>query len=315
MPRSAAAERQAAILSACGRSPREDAELAVVRGEHGRPVRDHGAADLPRRRSMPLRRSRRRRPPPGRLRRAMQSRTARRVSSSRPSPGPITSDPNRPMSDRASTANPAVPIACWTTSLRVFGRQPGADSDTRPLPPRSAAAVHSSAAPGIDSLPAMTFTAPCHLCASAARRGHQPSHVGCVDEMARGRRRVEPDVGNDDLPSEFGAGVEQQAGLERLERDGPVGTQHAVACCAGESVDPTRDVDGENECAPDVRCSPRAGRVGAVARAVCGVDHEVGRWQQQAGTMPRRSLAPSRRDVGAGRRHHAHRRRCCRRRR
>ena len=84
----------------------------------------------------------------------------------------MTSAPKRSTSARASSTKSCASTWVWTISGRVSGIAPGLDSDTRLPPARAAAVEHSTAAPGISALPATTFTAERHLCASDGRRGH-----------------------------------------------------------------------------------------------------------------------------------------------
>ena len=67
-----------------------------------------------------------------------------------------------------------------------------------------------------------------------------------VTNQAEASTDVEADVDDFDLTGELAPATEQQAGLQRSERDGPLGCEHALRSHPGEPVDTTGDVDREH---------------------------------------------------------------------
>ena len=72
-------------------------------------------------------------------------------------------------------------------------------------------------------LPATTRTARDHLWAVGGRGRHHARDVVGLDEVGAGAAGVEADVDDLDVAGEVAPGAEQQARLERGERDGAVG--------------------------------------------------------------------------------------------
>ena len=150
----------------------EEAELAVVRGEHRREFalaeQRSGAVAAPRRGEQGVAVDHHGH---GRLADALASSGERVVLATE-----TRADDERSEASDVGQRFRAEPAGRDRRAARsrcgCSGRQPGAESDTSPLPPRAAAAVQSSAAPGMPELPAITFTAACHLWASTARDGH-----------------------------------------------------------------------------------------------------------------------------------------------
>ena len=85
---------------------------------------------------------------------------------------------------------------------------------------------------------------------------------------------------------------EEQTGLERLERDRPVGRQHAGEGDTGEGVDAAGDVDGEHERIADVGSDPRPDGIGSVAGAVGRIDHQIGGGQLGRASPTHRTPRP-----------------------
>ena len=191
----------------------------------------------------------------------------------------MTRAPKRPMSVNASAQNPPAGIACWTISLRVRGRQPGAESETRPLPPRAAAAVHSSAAPGMPGLPAITFTAACHLWASTARCGHQSATSDPSTRWHAMWSVPSPMSATTTSPASVAPRAKSRPGLYAWNVIVRSADSTPSPGCAGERVDAARDVDGQHRRVADRRRTPRPTGVRSESGAERGVDHEIGRGQ------------------------------------
>ena len=95
-----------------------------------------------------------------------------------------------------------------------------------------------------------------------------------------GRRGVEPDVGDDDLPRVEAARRHDEPELRPVERDGEVGLHGGSGHLPRRGVDPGGEVDRDHGRAARVDPLDRRGRLGtrraAEPRAEEGVDHDVG---------------------------------------
>ena len=216
-----------------------------------------------------------------------------------PVPGRRPGHPNRSRSSSTSTANPAAGMGRWMISLRASGSTPGARQRHQPgarsCRGRSA---ESWPAPSMPTLPATTRTAPFHLWASAARCGHQSATSAASTRYWSALVDVEADVDHDDVTRQPTPGTEDEPGLERLERDGAIGGQHAVARPAPVNASTplgmsTASTSGR---APECRrVRARSTRPGTRCRRQ---RRSPGRTaEESAGASGRRSPEPSRRVV------------------
>ena len=70
--------------------------------------------------------------------------------------------------------------------------------------------------------------------------------IRILDEVRSRPAHVESDVRDLDLAGQRVPGREQEAGLQRGERHGALGSQHTLGRRPRQPVDPARDVDGED---------------------------------------------------------------------
>ena len=96
------------------------------------------------------------------------------------------------------------------------------------------------------------------------------THVVRLDDVDRGRRAVQADVGDGDLAGQLAPRMEQQAGFQGRERHGGIGAHRPRAGLAGEPVRARRDVDGQHGRVAGVRGVVLAVEAGAVG----GIDHQ-----------------------------------------
>ena len=99
-------------------------------------------------------------------------------------------------------------------------------------------------------------------------------------------------------PASCAARGEQEARLQRRERHGAVGREHRPLGRAGQTVDATRDVDGQHGGAAGVGRRPgpaEAGAVGGVDHEIAGRDHAGGRRRRRARPtcMPQACSSPA----------------------
>ncbi len=104
------------------------------------------------------------------------------------------------------------------------------------------------------------------------RYGQPVSHVGPFDEVNRRVARVEADVGDHHFAGQFPPWFEKKTGLQRRKSDRAIGSGRRTQARPSETVDPGRDVDGEDG---DTLGNSREVVGAAEARAVGSIDDEI----------------------------------------
>ena len=272
-PVSAASRRAAAMRSAPGRLAGEQAELAVVRRQHGRVARAGAAAAPAPSGSTPWRTARRRRPRPAPWRRRRSPGRPSTVYSSRPSPGPTTSawiavevveHGGRPVERRQAAADDLGRRRRLDAGARQ--RHHPAAGPLRRAGGEVGGAGHAGAAGDDPHGPRPLVR----------RRRARPPPAGDVVEPRRGRRArrlvSRPMSTTSTSPASTRPAPSSRPGLRAANVTVRSAGSDAAAGLAGEPVDAARDVDGEHRRGADARRPPLAVEPGAVG----GVDDEVG---------------------------------------
>ena len=123
---------------------------------------------------------------------------------------------------------------------------PGTDMETSDAPLRAAAAEQSCAAPRIDALPAITRTAPFHLCADRDRRGHQPATSLISTRCAVATDVSRPMSTTSIVPHFAGPSPISIPGFRAWNVTVSLGGQHPPGAPTVTGIEAARDVDRED---------------------------------------------------------------------
>ena len=213
------------------------------------------------------------------------------VSSSRPSPGPTTSAWKRSRSAQHVAGPAERRQRSLTTSIGADGSTPGDRQLHHPgAGPLRRLRRRGGRRPVMPGLPAMTRTAPRHLCAVGGRGRHHRATSSRSTRCARAPTTTSrPMSATLELAGQSRARREQQAGLERGERHRAVGGEH-VAGRRHRSA--RRRRSGCRPRAPARRRRRGGPHVTVEPGAVRGVDHEVGAGQHRWARRHARTRGP-----------------------